>query len=169
MQCFQILGQIYTIPYLQSLRVSRYVSGHIAQSLSVTVHCRTGAGALGRAWLTVCSAGQDQNSHQQHQHSHRGAVRANGAPSSHHHCGKWGPIWDPQKHRENRRALKDKAPKSPEGAHQTLHATGCRPPFSCPPLAHACFRNVCFWIYIWVLWEGFQCVRTVIRDLGPPG
>ncbi len=84
--------------YLQSLRVAGYVPGYAAEPLAVTVHRSPGAGALGRARLAVRSAGQDQhqNSHQQPQRSRQGAARANGAQSSHHHCGKWGPMWDPQ-------------------------------------------------------------------------
>lgn len=76
--------------YLQSLRVAGYVPGHAAEPLAVTVHCSPSTGALGRAGLAVHSAGQDQNSHQQPERSRRGAARANGAQSSHHHCGKWG-------------------------------------------------------------------------------
>lgn len=78
--------------YLQSLCVAGYVPGHAAEPLAVTVHCSPGAGALGRAGLAVRSTGQDQNSHQQPQRRRRGAARANGAQSSHHHCGKWGQI-----------------------------------------------------------------------------
>lgn len=87
--------------YLQSLRVAGYVPGHAAEPLAVTVHCGTGAGTLCRAGLAVRCAGQDQDqdqkSHQQPECSRRGAARANGAQSSHHHCGKWGANMRPAK------------------------------------------------------------------------
>lgn len=159
-------------PYLQSLCVSGYVPGHAAEPLAVTVHCSPGAWARGRTGLAIRSAGQDQDqhSHQQPQRSHCGAARANGAQSSHHHCGKWGPMWDPQNsYWKNTRALKNKSPEIPERAHQTLHATGCRPPFRCPPFLDICFWNFLFWIYIWVFLEGCRCVKAVNWEFGSTG
>lgn len=85
-----LTGAVSPTRYLQSLRVARYVPGHAAEPLAMTVHCSPSTGALGRARLAVNSAGQDQNSHKQPERNRQGAARANGAQSSHHHCGKWG-------------------------------------------------------------------------------
>lgn len=77
----------------QSLRVSGDVPGHAAESLAVTVHRGPGAGALGRARLSVGSSEQNQDQdgdrqQQQPPRSLQGAAKASGAESAHHHCGK---------------------------------------------------------------------------------
>lgn len=79
---------------LQSLRVSGDVPGHAAESLTVTVHCGPGAGALRRARLAVRAPehNQEQDGHQQ---PPRSLQEASGAQSSHHHCGKRGARGDP--------------------------------------------------------------------------
>lgn len=78
--------------YLQSLGVAGDVPGHAAEPLAVTVHCSPGTGALGRTGLAGYSAQRDQNQEgdQQPERSGRGASRASGAQSCHHHCGKCG-------------------------------------------------------------------------------
>ena len=90
--CFRGKRSCALKSYLQSLGVAGDVLRHAAEPLAVTVHCGPGTGALGRTGLPVDSTQKDryQETNEKPERSRRGATRANGAHSCHHHCGKCG-------------------------------------------------------------------------------